>query len=73
MRTQLTNYVVRLFAGDLSGFGGPATDEAVAGHIRAEQMSLVLGYSVGIMLANACNAAVLAVALWQSPDWKFAL
>lgn len=68
MRTQLTNYIARLFAGDLSAFGGPATDEAVAGHIRAEQMSLVLGYSVGIMLANACNATVLAIALWQTPD-----
>lgn len=67
MRTQTTNYVARLFAGDLSAFGGPATDEAVAGHIRAEQISLVLGYSVGIMLANACNAIVLAIALWQSP------
>ncbi|MBH5402463.1 EAL domain-containing protein [Bradyrhizobium sp. CNPSo 4010] len=68
MRTQTTNYVARLFAGDLSAFGGPATDEAMAGHIRAEQMSLVLGYSVGIMLANACNAIVLAIALWPSPD-----
>ncbi|SPP97560.1 putative bifunctional diguanylate cyclase/phosphodiesterase [Bradyrhizobium vignae] len=73
MRTQTTNYVARLFAGDLSAFGGPATDEAMAGHIRAEQMSLVLGYSVGIMLANACNAIVLAIALWQSPDRMFAL
>jgi diguanylate cyclase (GGDEF)-like protein len=73
MRTQLTSYLARLFAGDLSALGGPATDEAVAGHIRAEQMSLVLGYSVGIMLANACNAAVLAIALWHSPDWKLAL
>ncbi len=73
MRTQTTNYVTRLFAGDLSAFGGPATDEAVAGHIRAEQMSLVLGYSVGIMLANACNAIVLAIALWQSPDRILAL
>ncbi|MBR0719701.1 bifunctional diguanylate cyclase/phosphodiesterase [Bradyrhizobium liaoningense] len=71
MRTQLTSYFARLFAGELSVFGGPATDEAVAGHIRAEQMSLVLGYSVGIMLANACNATVLAVALWYSPDRKF--
>ncbi|KYG98138.1 GGDEF domain-containing phosphodiesterase [Bradyrhizobium sp. DOA1] len=68
MRTQTTSYFARLFAGDLSAFGGPATHEAVAGHIRAEQMSLVLGYSVGIMLANACNAIVLAIALWQSPD-----
>ncbi|WP_448034070.1 putative bifunctional diguanylate cyclase/phosphodiesterase [Bradyrhizobium liaoningense] len=73
MRTQTTNYVARLFAGDLSAFGGPATDEAMAGHIRAEQMSLVLGYSVGIMLGNACNAIVLAIALWQSPDRTFAL
>ncbi|MBH5373336.1 putative bifunctional diguanylate cyclase/phosphodiesterase [Bradyrhizobium glycinis] len=73
MRTRTSNYVARLFAGDLSAFGGPATDEATAGHIRAEQMSLVLGYSVGIMLANACNAIVLAIALWQSPDRTFAL
>lgn len=73
MRTRTTNYVARLFAGDLSTFGGPATDEAMAGHIRAEQMSLVLGYSVGIMLGNACNAIVLAIALWQSPDRTLAL
>src|SRR3954471_16624384 len=73
MRTQLTSYVARLFAGDLSVFGGPAADDAMAGHIRAEQMALVLGYSVGIMLANACNAVVLAIALWHSPDWKLAL
>jgi diguanylate cyclase (GGDEF)-like protein len=72
MRTHLTNTIARLLAGDLSVFGGPATDEATAGHIRAEQMSLVLGYSVGIMLANACNATVLAIALWQSPDRTFA-
>ncbi|MFT4115759.1 putative bifunctional diguanylate cyclase/phosphodiesterase [Bradyrhizobium sp.] len=73
MRTRPTTYFARLFAGDLSAFGGPATDEAMAGHIRAEQMSLVLGYSVGIMLANACNATVLAIALWQSPHRIFAL
>ncbi|WP_027522746.1 bifunctional diguanylate cyclase/phosphodiesterase [Bradyrhizobium sp. Ec3.3] len=73
MRSRLTSYLTKLFAGDLAAFGGPATDDAVAGHIRAEQMALVLGYSVGIMLANACNAAVLAIALWHSPDWKFAL
>ncbi|MET4326464.1 diguanylate cyclase (GGDEF)-like protein [Bradyrhizobium sp. i1.15.2] len=73
MQTQTTSYFARLFAGDLSAFGGPVTDEAVAGHIRAEQMSLVLGYSVGIMLANVCNAAVLVIALWHSPDLKLAL
>ena len=73
MRTYLRSYAAKLFAGDLAAFGAPPTDEALAGHIRAEQISLVLGYSVGIMLANACNALVLAVALWQSPDWAFAL
>src|SRR5690348_8352592 len=68
MRTQTTSYFARLFAGDLSAFGGSATDEAVGGRIRAGQMSLVLDYSVGMMLANACNAVLLAIALWHSPD-----
>jgi len=73
MRTHLSSYLARTLAGDLAAFGTPPTDEALAGHIRAEQVSLVLGYSFGIMLANACNALVLAVALWQSPDRAFAL
>ncbi|MBR0870496.1 EAL domain-containing protein [Bradyrhizobium tropiciagri] len=73
MRSYLSSYFARLFAGDLAAFGAPSTDEALAGHIRAEQVSLVLGYSFGIMLANACNALVLAIALWQSPDWVYAL
>ncbi|WP_407168901.1 putative bifunctional diguanylate cyclase/phosphodiesterase [Bradyrhizobium sp. ORS 111] len=73
MRMYLSSYLAKMLAGDLSAFGAPATDDALAGHIRAEQVSLVLGYSAGIMLANACNALVLAVALWQSPDWAFAL
>ena len=72
MRMFLSSYFKKLLAGDLSAFGAPPTDEALAGHIRAEQISLVLGYSVGIMLANACNALVLAAALWSSPDWAFA-
>src|SRR5882757_2186398 len=73
MRTHLSSYLARTLAGDLAAFGTAPTDEALAGHIRAEQVSLVLGYSFGIMLANACNALVLAVALWQSPDRAFAL
>jgi diguanylate cyclase (GGDEF)-like protein len=72
MQTNPSSYLSKLFAGDLAAFGGPQTNEAVAGHIRAEQVSLVLGYSRAIMLANACNAAVLAIALWQSPDRVFA-
>ncbi|WGS19600.1 MULTISPECIES: EAL domain-containing protein [unclassified Bradyrhizobium] len=73
MRMYLSSYLAKLLAGDLSAFGAPPTDDALAGHIRAEQVSLILGYSAGIMLANACNALVLAVALWQSPDWSFAM
>lgn len=69
----LSTYFKQLFAGDLAAFGGPQTDESLAGHIRAEQICLVLGYSTGIMLANACNAVVLAVALWHSPNWIYAL
>jgi len=68
MRTYLSSYFSKLLAGDLAPFGGPATDETVAGHVRAEQISLVLGYSLGIMLANACNATVLAIAMWYSSD-----
>lgn len=73
MRKFLSSYFAKLFAGDLVAFGAPPTDEVIAGHIRAEQISLVLGYSLGIMLANACNAMVLAVALWHSPDRTLAL
>ena len=65
MRIDLRSYFAALFAGDLAALGAPPTDEALAGHIRAEQVSLVLGYSFGIMLANACNALVLAIALWH--------
>jgi diguanylate cyclase len=73
MRAYLGSYFAKLLAGDLAAFGAPPTDEAIAGYIRAEQISLVLGYSLGIMLANACNAMVLAVALWHSPDRNLAL
>ncbi|MGQ0683970.1 putative bifunctional diguanylate cyclase/phosphodiesterase [Bradyrhizobium sp.] len=73
MRANLNSYFSKLFAGELSAFGVPPSDEAIAGYIRAEQITLVLGYTAGIMLANACNATVLAVALWHSPDRNLAL
>lgn len=72
MRAYLKSYFSRLFAGDLAAFAGPSTDEAVAGQIRAEQICLVLRNSPGMMAANACNATVLGVALWQSPDGIYA-
>jgi diguanylate cyclase (GGDEF)-like protein len=72
MRTSLSSYASKLFAGDLAAFGGPPTDETVAGFIRAEHVALVLRHSPGIMAANACNAIVLGLALWNSPDGIFA-
>ncbi|WP_458759900.1 putative bifunctional diguanylate cyclase/phosphodiesterase [Afipia sp. TerB] len=61
-------YLSKLFAGDLAAFGGPQTKEEAAGYIRAEQMAMVLRHSPSTLLANACNATVLAIGLWQSPD-----
>jgi diguanylate cyclase (GGDEF)-like protein len=62
-----------MFAGDLAAFGGPSVEEPEAGQIRAEQITLVLGHTPGMMVANACNAAVLAMALWYSPDRNLAV
>ena len=72
MRARLRDYLSRFFAGDLAAFGGPSATETVAGHIRAEQLSLVLSHSPSMMLANVCNAIVLAIALSQTPDGPFA-
>jgi diguanylate cyclase (GGDEF)-like protein len=64
----LGSYLSKLLSGDIAAFGGPATEEGVAGFIRAEQLTLVLGHTPGMMLANICNAVVLALALWNSAD-----
>jgi diguanylate cyclase (GGDEF)-like protein len=68
MRTDLKSYLSKLFAGDLSAFGGPSIEEEISGRIRASQLALVLGHTPGIMLANVCNATVFALALWPSPE-----
>ncbi|WP_342216109.1 putative bifunctional diguanylate cyclase/phosphodiesterase [Mesorhizobium sp. L-8-10] len=57
-----------LLAGDLRAFGGPTTSEPVAGRVRADQISIVLRNTLFAMLANIVNAAVLVMALWNSPD-----
>jgi diguanylate cyclase (GGDEF)-like protein len=72
MRKSQKSYFSRLFAGDLAAFGGPSTEEEVAGQIRAEQISLVLRNTPGMMAANACGATVLAIALCRSPDGIYA-
>ncbi|MEW6640461.1 MAG: EAL domain-containing protein [Pseudomonadota bacterium] len=74
MRTPLRADVSKLLAGDLAAFGGPPTDEEAAGVIRAEQVALVLRHAPGIMLANAGNALMLLLALWNtSLRWPAAL
>lgn len=48
MRTQLTNCVARLFAGDLSAFGGPATETAdQLEYLRQISCDEVQGYLIG--------------------------
>jgi diguanylate cyclase len=56
-----------------------AADDAVEGRIRAEQINNIKRYLSSMMLANACNASVLVIALWSSPQrqlasvWAFAV
>ncbi|TIL63093.1 MAG: GGDEF-domain containing protein, partial [Mesorhizobium sp.] len=57
-----------LLAGDLRAFGGPSTNEPLAGRIRAEQVSIVLRSTLLGMAANILNAATFVIAVWGSPD-----
>ena len=63
----------RVVSGDLSYFGGPVVDEDIAGRVRAEQISVLFQYLPWMMLANASNALIAAVALRKSPDWAWTL
>jgi hypothetical protein len=48
-------------------------DEAIQGRIRAEQISNIKRYLSAMLLANVCNAAILIVALWASPQHQLAI
>ena len=48
-------------------------DDAVEGRIRAEQINNIKRYLTSMMLANACNAAVLVIALWSSSQRQWAI
>jgi diguanylate cyclase (GGDEF)-like protein len=50
-----------------------AADDAVEGRIRAEQINNIKRYLSSMMLANACNASVLVIALWSSPQRQMAI
>lgn len=62
------NGIKRTLGGDLSLFGGPSTDETVAGRLRAEQLAPILKHTRGIMVANACNALIFFTSQWGTPD-----
>ena len=63
----LRNKIGQIVAGDLAPFGGPQTDEILAGRLRAAQLAGVLRHTRGIMVANLCNALILLAAQWSSP------
>ncbi len=73
MLKRITLALREMFSGDLSCFGGPITNEDVAGRIRAEQINVILQYLQWMMLANASNALILVVAFRRSPNWTWAL
>ena len=73
MASRVLPNLYRVFSGDLTIFGGPVLEEAAAGRIRAEQVSVIRRYLPWMMLANAFNAVVLVAALWKSPDKSLAL
>src|SRR5262245_7378089 len=63
----------RALAGDLSLFGGLPSDEATAARLRAHHIANVIGDTQSLMLANACNALVLVLAFWNSPNRSVAI
>ena len=73
MFKRITLAVREMFSGDLSCFGGPITNEDVAGRVRAEQINVILQYLPWMMLANASNALILVAAFRTSPNWTWAL
>jgi diguanylate cyclase len=63
----------RLVSGMLRFPGALVADDAVEGRLRAEQINNIKRHLSSIMLANACNALVLVVALWPSSQRQLAI
>jgi diguanylate cyclase len=57
----------------LSFPSNPIDDDVVQGRIRAEQINNIKRYLSAMLVANICNAAVLIVALWASPQHPLAI
>jgi diguanylate cyclase (GGDEF)-like protein len=62
-----------LFSGILSFPCSVTDDDAVQGRIRAEQISNIKRYLSAMLLANVCNAGILILALWASPQHHLAI
>ena len=70
----LSSQPLRRMISRIFSFPSIATDdEAVQGRIRAEQISNIKRYLSAMLLANVCNAAILIVALWASPQHQLAV
>jgi C4-dicarboxylate-specific signal transduction histidine kinase len=56
-----------------SKVGNEPLDSIGAARVRAEQLSVVLRQTPGMMLANVCNALVLVVDFWGTRQFVYAL
>lgn len=65
--------VRKILDGDLTLFGGPQVEEAIAGRLRAAQIAILSRFTPAIMLANIFNASVLVVAFWGTRHQAFAV
>ncbi len=63
----------RILDGDLTPFGGPVIDQAIAGRLRAAQIAIVARFTPAMMLANVLNAGILMAAFWGTPQHGFAI
>jgi diguanylate cyclase (GGDEF)-like protein len=63
--------------GKLSGYSSLSDDEllndAWAARLREERLASVRNHTPGIMLANVYNASVFVFALWETPQFPFAM
>ena len=63
----------KLLSGILSFPCSVTDDDVLQGRIRAEQIGNIKRYLSAMLLANGCNAGILIVALWASPQHQLAI
>jgi diguanylate cyclase len=65
--------IQQLFSGILSFPCSVTDDDVLQGRVRAEQIGNIKRYLSAMLLANGCNAGILIVALWASPQHQLAI